>query len=296
MANIITNGGKIELSIQIHGTFDTGRIDYLWAPKLELGDKPTTWTPSIEEMGIDPTKIEDSSGYNHNGTITGTLSNVTDTPRYAVATTSSAAATVINTTSTIPTTLTTLRQYSLSIWVKTNATNNRYIYSMGTGTGTTRGFWLTTNGSKPHFAYNGSGAFTATTVVNDNIWHHVIFTVDDVTSKCYVDGVLCGSSTNTKTTIAGNDEIKLVFNGSDSCSDFRIYCTALSADDILALYHTSAKVDNKQNFHTFELVENNSGIKINKCGQTLCNELEEDTATKFYKTNQIIETNEIIEL
>ena len=224
---------------------------------------------------VDSNIIKDSSGYGYHGTVTGTLSNVADTPRYATAATSSAAATIINATSTIPTTLTTLRQYSFGIWVKTNATNNRYIYSMGTGTGTARGFWLTTNGSKPHFAYNGSGAFTATKVVNDNVWHHVFFTVDDVTSKCYVDGVLCGSSTNTSTTIAGNNEIKVIFNGSDSCSDFRIYCTALSAEDILALYHTGAKIDNKGGVHTFEFNET-SGSKITKSGITKFNFIGEN--------------------
>lgn len=79
-------------------------------------------------------------------------------------------------------------------------------------------------------------------------------------------------------------------------SDFRIYCTALDADAIRQLYEVGAKIDNKQNLHTFELVENNSKIQINKQGQTLCNELEESTATKLHKANQIIETNEIIEL
>lgn len=38
-------------------------------------------------------------------------------------------------------------------------------------------------------------------------------------------------------------------------SDFRIYATALSADDILDLYHTSANIDNLQNIHEFELNE-----------------------------------------
>jgi len=122
-------------------------------------------------------------------------------------------------------------------------------------------------------------------------------------AKCYlyVDGALYGEAKTWKA-ISGTE---LWLNGWDSgtsysssdmdISDFRIYCTTLSADDILQLYHTSAKVDNKQNLHTFELIENNSKIQINKRGQTLCNELEEDTATKFYKTDQIIETNEIIE-
>jgi hypothetical protein len=38
-------------------------------------------------------------------------------------------------------------------------------------------------------------------------------------------------------------------------NDLRIYSTILSSDDILALYHTGAKVDNLGNLHTFEATE-----------------------------------------
>jgi len=111
-------------------------------------------------------------------------------------------------------------------------------------------------------------------------------------AKMYVNGELKATknSANIDTTYASKHTSHYFGNGQSTIGDYylsdaRIYCTALSAEDILSLYHTSAKVDNKQNLHTFELVENNSKIQINKCGQTLCNELEEDTATKFYKTN-----------
>jgi hypothetical protein len=45
-------------------------------------------------------------------------------------------------------------------------------------------------------------------------------------------------------------------------SDVRIYATALSAADILELYHTGAKIDNKGGFHTFELSETNNGLEL----------------------------------
>jgi hypothetical protein len=48
-------------------------------------------------------------------------------------------------------------------------------------------------------------------------------------------------------------------------SDFRIYATALSAADVLELYHTGAKIDNKANFHTYEINENGTN-KLTKTG------------------------------
>lgn len=38
-------------------------------------------------------------------------------------------------------------------------------------------------------------------------------------------------------------------------SDFRIYATALSTDDVLELYNTPANIDNLNNLHAFELNE-----------------------------------------
>ena len=38
-------------------------------------------------------------------------------------------------------------------------------------------------------------------------------------------------------------------------ADFRIYATALSAEDIAELYHTAAIVDNQNNMYTYEYVE-----------------------------------------
>jgi len=56
-------------------------------------------------------------------------------------------------------------------------------------------------------------------------------------------------------------------------SDLRIYCTALSDDAVLELYHTGAKVDNKANIHTYEINENGAN-KLTKTGILYDNMIE----------------------
>lgn len=50
-------------------------------------------------------------------------------------------------------------------------------------------------------------------------------------------------------------------------SDVRIYATALSAADVLELYNTPANIDNLNNMHTFEFLED-AGNSISKNGLT----------------------------
>ena len=152
----------------------------------------------------------------------------------------------------------------------------------------------------------GQSSTTKVQICN-NQWHMLTGIYDRINQKIqiYVDGQLDNDYATGTSNNIGYHGSNCIWIGAEATgsnttasngmaglfSDFRIYCTALTADDILQLYHTSAKIDNKKNLHTYELIENSSSIKINKCGQTLCNELQEGTAMKFYKTDSIIETH-----
>jgi hypothetical protein len=75
----------------------TSALDfYISNIKVEEGVKATSWVPCKEEGGYDTTKIEDSSGYNHNGTILNTVSISSDTLRYSYSTKLEAANSMIN--------------------------------------------------------------------------------------------------------------------------------------------------------------------------------------------------------
>ena len=85
VSNIISNGGSIELSIQVHGTWNTGDWVCVFAPKLEYGEVPTRWSPAPADLGLDTSIIYDSSGYNNNGILNDTSATISsDSARYAV--------------------------------------------------------------------------------------------------------------------------------------------------------------------------------------------------------------------
>ena len=72
-------------------------------------------------------------------------------------------------------------------------------------------------------------------------------------------------------------------------SDFRIYATALTPEQILELYHTSATIDNKGSTYGREIIENKN-ISITKKGQIITNNIveQENTQTSIKKTTNNI--------
>lgn len=95
-----------------------------------------------------------------------------------------------------------------------------------------------------------------------NKWHHYCITYDGATERFYVDGVQTASIAQTGAlkdwkylyisySMAGG----VVRMCRGAMSDFRVYCTALSADDVKELYDTAASVDNNGNFYCYELKE-----------------------------------------
>ena len=102
-------------------------------------------------------------------------------------------------------------------------------------------------------------------------WHHFVGTYDGLNVKIYIDGILEG------TTAAYTEKTPIFYNASNgifvaaeaganqttpagsyyngALSDFRIYASALSAEDVAELYHTKASIDNHGNFFCGELKE-----------------------------------------
>ena len=193
------------------------------------------------------TTVYDTSGFCNNGTINGSLTVSSDTPRYGVSTK-------------FDTTSTKIRLPVMSFSGMANSyTFAWWQYNVSTGNmpwGFSDGnrinlyhcsplCWNTGDGSSNQFK-DGNTTISPTTV--QNRWHHMVITGDGTETKLYIDGEYKGTATiykaltGTQIWISGWDSSgSYTFSGS-KISDFRIYSTVFSSDDILELYHTSASL------------------------------------------------------
>ena len=272
MADILANGGKIELSIQIHGTFNTDRTDYLWAPKLEVGEKPTSWTPSIEEMGIDSTIVEDSSGYGHNGEIISELHTSNDTARYNNSTLFDGVddCIIVPYNTVCPENI-----FTINLWFKKDAIGTK---SYETLFGGPSGFEMDTRAGGAtslslYMASTRSGNRNSITSLSLGNWYMVTMTRDGTKEKYYINGIfqseIDAKAMPTGVYYIGAWASSTKQNYYGNISDFRIYCTPLLDTDIKQLYNVGMKIDNKGNTHAYEFVEyqENDMAKITKQGQ-----------------------------
>ena len=244
---------------------NTSQIIYIAQPKLELGSVATPWIPNSTDplyitLGLDSTEEVDCSGIGSSGIKSGTFGSSLDSPRYGSALlftdTSTYMVSTIDYASGI---------YTFSWWGK--FTNYTSTMMWGYGNGNRLNLFLT--GGK---IYLNIGDGTTNPIQNNgtdisiipyanNQWHHFVLTSDGTSSKLYIDGTLAGTA-KTFRPITGST---VYFNGWDTTtsykfngylSDFRLYATALSETDIQALYKAGAKIDDKGNFYTAEIVEN----------------------------------------
>ena len=218
--------------------------------------------------------IQDSSGYNHNaisnGSTTPTISS--ETPCYSGCTSFTSGGRIMTIESSadiLPTDMITV-----NIWFKSSNTANRFISCTEGG-----GWNFENNGGCVRFpTYIAGKGYTlcnsSTTWSSLNgAWHMITGTYDRSYSRIYIDGILdtetastypdfnIGYNSNTPLTLGAEAQTfasPLAGTYVGSLSDCRIYCTALSAEDIKRLYNTRMSIDNLGNFHVFELNENST--------------------------------------
>ena len=120
--------------------------------------------------------------------------------------------------------------------------------------------WNTGNGTSNPFEPN----VTSSSLLN--AWHHMVITGDGTTTNLYIDGEYKAKAktyvglTGTQVWISGWANANSYTMANNKMSDFRIYTTALSAEDIATLYHTLTQIDNLGGVHGFEINEEQANI------------------------------------
>ena len=195
------------------------------------------------------TDIIDSSGYGNHGIRNGNTSNSYNTPRYDVSSVFDGSTSYIE-ANPLP-----LETKTISIWLKTSwVSSSGYrlaVHDKNTGLaiGWASSQLITYVGS----SNGGSGSRIDITTTNytANQWNHIVVVKTGTTTRnVYVNGVL---ATPSSANYWGGDQLTLnignrhisgaysaYFNG--QLSDFRAYATELSAEDVLALYNTGARI------------------------------------------------------
>lgn len=203
-------------------------------------------TPQPSINYEDTTTVYDVSGYGHNGTVSGTWANNSTTPLHNYCMTNATASTTGTSKIYISNLLVSgfSNSYSIAWWGKSNTFYGLMQWGFGDGVrlnGIYNGIFWNTGDSADNPLYV-PGTTTQVSAPTTNEWHHFVMTGNG--TKCYVykDGVLWAEAKTYKT-ITGT---KIYINGWDSTtgystqnlyiSDFRLYATALSADDVKSLY------------------------------------------------------------
>lgn len=277
MKSILDNGGRIELSIQISGTWQNGDYVCLFAPKLEYGDKPTPWCPNsadslATQLGYNTNIEYDVSGYCNNGTKYNITDYISNSPRYSVATKFNGTNSYIN----VGCGGMVKDEITINIWAYMEdwTTYNYRLISC-----TQSGGWNFEKSSDGiHFAI-GTGATSNTYKNTTNYpladltsgWHMFTGSYDGFQNKMYIDGVLAAQNNSpytTKTPIYYNSSTPVLIGAEANqtqspagsyfdgyMSDVRIYATALSESDLQSLYNNSGFLDSSGNIYATEYTE-----------------------------------------
>ena len=250
--------------------------------KLEEGDKATPWIPIstdplYNKLGLNDSIEYDCSGYGNNGT----KNNITvssDSARYVSSYVFNGSNAYIKTNDSLwrsdgATELSINFWASMDDWTTFNARLYSCTESGGynvepSGSNVSFSMNAYTDATKSAYKYINDGGYCA--VAKSSLssgWHMFTYVYSTSSTKLYVDGALKINNTYTSYGVHYNATAPLIigaeatgsgstspyFNG--KMSDFKLFYTALSADDIKDLYQVSASVDNIGNLYAYEVVE-----------------------------------------
>lgn len=268
MKSILDNGGKIELTIQIHGTWQDGDYGCIFAPKLEYGDKPTPWCPNSEDalatqLGYNNNTEYDVSDYCNNGTKYNITDYTSDTPRYSVATKFNGSSYIKNNNFNLLGKI-----WSVSCWYYKSKNPTKYegLFCLSKNSGSDADKKIAAMPNAGRIWYKGESGSLTISKLKIAEWTLLTMTCDGTVVKIYENDILIGSYNAGNEILDANDLVigarassadaestSMYFTG--QISDFRIYATALSESDIQSLYKNSAFLDSSGNIYATEYTE-----------------------------------------
>ena len=216
----------------------------------------------------------DCSGYQYNGTRFGSLVFQSDTPRYLASTYFDGSSYIVTDYySNLGT-----GDFTISAWVKIESSSKTYqpiIINKGTGAASV-GCGIYFNHSQNKFLWSTADGSSATEIWSANTftdiydkWTHVVMVRDSNDSKkgyFYINGTRQELASIPAIRNVSNTTYPMVigaigphnyasYQWTGNISDVRIYTTALSADDIIALYENSAYIASDGTKYTYEFIE-----------------------------------------
>ena len=259
LSNYSTNWGIVTSSLSDSITIKLRNIKGEIVSSNEV-IQPTSFIANNNDLSLDSNIIYDSSGYENNGEIINGVTILSDTPRYEACTHMSATNQKIK-ISNFPTSGFG-NSYSFAWWEKiSSVTPMHWGFADGIRlNGMYTGRLWNTGDSSNNPLYN-PGTTTQVTAPTVNVWHHWVMTGDGTTCKVYQDGVLWATAKTYKAISGSTIYINGWDSGTSYCSDnasisdFRIYATALTEEQVKELYNTSATIDKSGNVYAREVVE-----------------------------------------
>lgn len=232
--------------------------------KLEEGEKATPWTPNpsnslYTKLGYNSTIEPDCSGFGNDGTKVGDITCDSNTARYTTSCQFNSGKDYIKSSYT-----NNMEIFTISYWVKPSSQSGAYATVASNFNRGDCWFGVNTENSGCWF-YNGGGYSATSDTISNDEWHHCVFVFDKGATKWYIDGkeAKLGRNSLTNTSMSFNNfTIGNSYTGTQwvrdnycSLSDFRIYATALSGDDVLDIYQTGASVDSNGDLWAYEYKE-----------------------------------------
>lgn len=227
-----------------------GSANVVWI-KIEKGNKPTIpWCFNKSEISQ---IVLDNSGFNNNGVVSGNLEQSTESPIY-LSSVHFNGSTQVRASKEITTTI----DSTICLWVKASLSSNCHILdARASDSAGKQPIYSYTNGSIQTGGY-GAYVTSKTGLLEANKWVHLAIVQSGNSILLYKNGVLFQTLSATNASL-----IKPIIGGRWSggtnytgyLSDFRVYTTALTQEDIQQIVNTGVQIDDSYNLFAREVNE-----------------------------------------